>query len=159
MLPAVQLRGYNPSMGTSDEFAPQIIITARLMTGSLAIPSLELIYRMSIYASIQSLVIGVFMGELSNVEVSKASTMITTAASLAGNGLIALLLNISSFQATKVAGALAITVWGNVRQILTLFLSILFLGEFDLNLQTGTGIILVVVGCAFYSKVELDSKQ
>lgn len=129
------------------------------MTGSLALPSLELIYRMSIYASIQSFVIGVCVGELSNVKVSTPSTMIITAASLAGNGMIALLLNISSFQATKVAGALAITVWGNVRQILTLVLGILLLGEFELNLQTGAGIILVVVGCAFYSKVELDSKQ
>jgi len=137
------------------------------MTGSLALPSLELIYRMSIYASIQTIVIGIYAGELSNLDPStfwntdgESTLPITsTAWALFGNGLLAFFLNISSFQANKVAGSLAITVWGNVRQTLTLILGILFLGDFDLNLQTGAGIILVVVGCAFYSKTELDSKK
>ncbi|KAF3386830.1 GDP-mannose transporter GONST5 [Penicillium rolfsii] len=145
----------------------KIIVTNRLMTGSLALPSLELIYRMSIYASIQTIVIGLYAGELSNLDLSTfwntdgGSTipLTSTAWALFGNGLLAFFLNISSFQANKVAGSLAITVWGNVRQTLTLILGILFLGDFDLNLQTGAGIVLVVVGCAFYSKAELDSKK
>lgn len=83
----------------------------------------------------------------------------SSAFALLGNGLLAFLLNISSFQANKVAGSLAITVWGNVRQTLTLILGILFLVGFDLNLRTGAGIILVVVGCAFYSKTELDTEN
>lgn len=139
------------------------------MTGSLALPSLELIYRMSIYAAIQTIIIGLYAGELSNLERStfwrtdasdeSAPLITSTLASLLGNGILALLLNISSFQANKVAGSLAITVWGNVRQTLTLILGILFMGDFNLNLQTGARIVLVVVGCAFYSKTELDSKR
>jgi uncharacterized membrane protein len=42
---------------------------------------------------------------------------------------------------------------------LTLILGILFMGDFNLNLQTGAGMVLVVVGCAFYSKTELDTKK
>jgi drug/metabolite transporter (DMT)-like permease len=122
---------------------------------------------MSIYASIQTIVIGIYAGELSNLDPStfwntegeSVLPITSTTWALFGNGLLAFFLNISSFQANKVAGSLAITVWGNVRQTLTLILGILFLGDFDLNLQTGAGIILVVVGCAFYSKTELDSKK
>lgn len=134
------------------------------MTGSLALPTLELIYRMSIYASIQTIIIGIYAGELSNMQLlttwdTDGESTTSSAFALLGNGLLAFLLNISSFQANKVAGSLAITVWGNVRQTLTLILGILFLVGFDLNLRTGAGIILVVVGCAFYSKTELDTEN
>ncbi|KAJ5088056.1 Drug/metabolite transporter [Penicillium angulare] len=147
----------------------KIIITNRLMTGSLSLSSLELIYRMSIHASIQSFIIGLSVGELSklsgaNVWVTEESDSsrlpaMIAGASLVGNGMLAFFLNIASFQATKVAGSLAITVWGNIRQTLTLILGIVFLGDFNLNPQTAAGIVLVVLGCGFYNKAEIVSKR
>lgn len=139
------------------------------MTGSLALSSLELIYRMSIYAAIQSFVIGLCAGEFSKLsganvwlndenDSSRLPAMIA-GASLFGNGMLAFCLNIASFQATKVAGSLAITVWGNIRQTLTLILGIVFLGDFNLNIQTAAGIVLVALGCGFYNKAEIASNR
>ena len=139
------------------------------MTGSLALSPLELIYRMSMYTAVQSIIAGALAGEFymfdgsarrvnTADEQSKLPT-IAICAFLFGNGLVALFLNIASFQATKVAGSLAVTVWGNIRQTLVLAWGIAVLGDFQLDIKSGTGIMLVVVGCVLYNKSELDAKR
>ena len=82
---------------------------------------------MSLYAAFHSSIDGVFTGELSvfNASVSQVNSAdempklpeIVISAFLLGNGFVALFLNISSFEATKVAGSLAITVWGNIGKL------------------------------------------
>lgn len=81
-----------------------------------------------------------------------------TIALLCGNGFLAFVLNVSSFQTNKIAGALTVTVAGNLKQACTLALGIIVFGDFTLNPLNGVGIILVLAGCAFFSKAELDSK-
>ncbi|KAJ5104632.1 Drug/metabolite transporter [Penicillium alfredii] len=144
----------------------KIIATNRLMTGTLELGSMELIYRMSIYSTIQTVIIGAIVGEFSEFSTSLAKSadegsfgMAGAAASLLGNGFVAFLLNIASFETNKVAGALAVTVSGNLRQTLTLVLGIFFMGDFVLSIQTVAGIVLVLVGCGLYSKAELDSNK
>lgn len=136
------------------------------MTGTLELGSMELIYRMSIYSTIQTVIIGALVGEFSEFSTSLAKSadegpfgMASAAASLLGNGFVAFLLNIASFETNKVAGALAVTVSGNLRQTLTLVLGIFFMGDFVLSIQTVAGIVLVLVGCGLYSKAELDSNK
>ncbi|KAJ5102179.1 Drug/metabolite transporter [Penicillium alfredii] len=146
------------------------IVTNRLMTQSLALPMMELLFRMSPYAALQSFIIGAFSGEVATFKQAMASRTTPTlqwtgsytteiALFLFFNGLLSFLLNISSFQTNKVAGALSISVCGNVKQTLTLALGIFFLGDFLIDFQNGTGILLVILGCALYSKAELDSKK
>ena len=76
-------------------------------------------------------------------------------AALLGNGVIAFLLNVSSFQANRLAGAL--TVCGNVKQCLTILLGIVLFGV-KVGLLNGMGIVLAVLGAAWYSIVELRMK-
>lgn len=137
------------------------------MTGSLALPSMELLFRMAPLAAVQSLIFGIVAGELPilsqamserTADGSILRTMCIVAFIL-GNGLPALVLNIASFQTNKIAGALTITVAGNLKQAITLALGIIVFGDFAINLLNGMGIFLVLVGCAFFSKVELDSKK
>lgn len=133
------------------------------MTSTIELGSMELLYRMSIYSTLQTALVGVLAGELSvfskaliSDESENSPRKVTgVVASLILNGIVAFALNITSFEANKVAGALAITVAGNLRQTLTLCLGIFILGNFELNIVTGFGIVLVVVGCALYSKAEL----
>jgi hypothetical protein len=133
------------------------------MTGSLALPSIELLLRMSPLAAMQSLVYATLSGELrafagTMYEREPGSTM-TTIIFLLGNGLLAFLLNVSSFQTNKVAGALAISVCGNLKQVLTVVLGIFTFGDFAVDAWNGSGMFLAMFGCVLYSKAELDSKR
>jgi hypothetical protein len=137
------------------------------MTGSLALPPMELLFRMSPLAAIQSFIFAVIAGELPVV--SKAMNertenvsgfaIVATVLFLLGNGCLAFVLNVSSFQTNRLAGALTITVCGNLKQAVTLALGIIIFGDFTINILNGLGISLVLAGCAFFSKVELDSKK
>lgn len=117
-------------------------------------------------AAVQSLIFAIIAGELPTL--SEALTerthnwtfwsSIATIAYLLGNGILAFVLNVSSFQANKMAGALVITVAGNLKQALTLALGIVLFHDYEINILNGLGIFTVLFGCAFFSKAELDSK-
>ena len=133
------------------------------MTGSLALPSIELLLRMSPLAALQSLIYATFSGELSafakNMAEREPGSTLTTVLFLLGNGMLAFLLNVSSFQTNKVAGALAISVCGNLKQVLTVVLGIFTFGDFAVDAWNGCGMFLAMAGCVLYSKAELDSKR
>lgn len=137
------------------------------MTGSLALPSMELLFRMSPLAAIQSFIFAVIAGELPLVSKAMAErtedaspfAITTIALFLLGNGCLAFVLNVASFQTNRLAGALTITVCGNLKQAVTLALGIIIFGDFSINILNGLGIFLVLAGCAYFSKVELDSKK
>lgn len=76
---------------------------------------------------------------------------------LLGNGVLAFVLNISSFQTNKLAGALTLTVAGNLKQCLTILLGIV-LFDVRVGLVNGVGMAMAVAGAAWYSMVELNSK-
>ncbi|KAJ5595667.1 hypothetical protein N7450_002125 [Penicillium hetheringtonii] len=147
--------------------AVKTVTTNRLMTGSLALPSMELLFRMSPLAAVQSLVFGIIAGEVPifyDAMVDRTQngslfpTLMTTAL-IVGNGLLAFLLNVASFNTNKIAGALTITVCGNLKQAITLALGIVLFGDFSINVLNGLGIFLTLAGCAYFSKSELDSKR
>lgn len=134
------------------------------MTGTLALPSIELLLRMSPLAAIQALLYAILSGELSAFADKMAHregnvSNFATIFFLLGNGLLAFLLNVSSFQTNKLAGALAISVCGNLKQVLTVVLGIFTFGDFAVDIWNGTGMLLAMTGCVMYSKAELDSKN
>ncbi|KAF3391239.1 hypothetical protein F1880_007484 [Penicillium rolfsii] len=147
--------------------AVKTVTTNRLMTGSLKLPSMELLFRMAPLAAVQSFFFAIVAGELPVLSQAMSERTadgsvlrtICTVAFILGNGLLALVLNIASFQTNKIAGALTITVAGNLKQAITLALGIIVFGDFAMNWLNGMGIFLVLAGCAFFSKVELDSKK
>lgn len=144
--------------------AVKTVTTNRLMTGTLALPSIELLLRMSPLAAIQALLYAILSGELSAFADKMAHregnvSNFATILFLLGNGLLAFLLNVSSFQTNKLAGALAISVCGNLKQVLTVVLGIFTFGDFAVDIWNGTGMLLAMTGCVMYSKAELDSKS
>ena len=135
------------------------VASNRLMTGNLALPALEILLRMSPLAALQSLLYALCTGEaraFKNWVVEGHLTASHTFA-LAGNGLLAFLLNVSSFYTNKLAGALTVTVCANLKQCLTI-LSGIFLFDVHIGLWNGIGIVVTLIGAAIYSKVELNSK-
>src|SRR4051812_46131466 len=115
---------------------------------------------MSPLAALQSLLYAHFTGETTGFVDSVHSGTITrfTLLALLGNGLLAFLLNISSFQTNKLAGALTIAVCGNVKQCLTIIVGIL-LFKVRVGLWNGVGMLIALAGAASYSKVELERKK
>lgn len=135
------------------------VVTNRLMTGSLALPAMEILLRMAPLAAIQSVLYAFATGELTSfiAYTNQGKLVPSLCVALLGNGILACLLNFSSFQTNKIAGALTLTVAANLKQTLTIVLGIALF-----NVKVGPlnwiGIMTVVAGAAWYSKVELDSR-
>lgn len=131
------------------------------MTGSLSLPPVEFLMRMSPLAALQALACATATGEVSGfweVMTSGEISIAPAIASLTGNGFLAFLLNISSFNTNKVAGALTMTVCGNLKQCLTVVLGI-FLFNVTVEWLNGAGMGVTMIGAAIYSKAELDNKK
>jgi len=140
--------------------AAKTVATNRLLTGSLKLPPMELLFRMSFLASFQSLFFAYGVGEVQGFQnfVSVGGVSSTLLLALGGNAIMALVLNITSFQTNKLAGALTLSVCGNVKQCATVLLGIwLFHVHFGALSAVGTSVALG--GAAWYSKVELDKKR
>ncbi|KAM0255691.1 hypothetical protein ACHAQJ_005535 [Trichoderma viride] len=141
--------------------ALKTVVTNRFMTGSLALPPVEFLMRMSPLAALQALACATASGEVAGFrELIRTGgiSLPPAAASLAGNGFLALLLNISSFNTNKLAGALTMTVCGNLKQCLTVMLGI-FLFNVSVDFLNGAGMAVTMVGAGIYSKAELDNKN
>ena len=80
------------------------------------------------------------------------------ALALAANGFLAFALNVVSFTANKKVGALSITVAANVKQVLTILFAV-FLFHLTITPVNALGIILTLVGGAWYASVEYQEKK
>jgi hypothetical protein len=131
--------------------ALKTVVTNRIQTGRLKLSPLELLYRMSPLAFVQTLIYAYFTGEMHGVQRYAMEEMnMKDVIILATNGIIAFALNVISFTANKKTGALTMTVAANIKQILTIVLSIIFWG-LAVSWLNGTGIILTLVGGAWYA--------
>ncbi|KAK3393969.1 TPT-domain-containing protein [Podospora didyma] len=134
------------------------IATNRIMTGALALSPLETLLRLSPLAFLQAVLCAALSGEFANFRAANPggpSRMLALA--LLGNGMLAFLLNVSSFSTNKIAGALTMTVCGNIKQCLTVLLGIALFGV-KVGLLNGLGMIIALSGAAWYSLVELRAK-
>ncbi|KAI5247788.1 TPT-domain-containing protein [Aureobasidium subglaciale] len=140
--------------------ALKTVATNKLLTGSLKLPALELLFRMCPLAAIQSLLWATATGEVSRFLTFAAQGNLTTGLifALLGNGFLAFLLNVTSFQTNKLAGALTLSVCGNVKQVLTVVLGIV-VWDLVVRPMNALGMVVALAGAAWYSKVELDSKR
>ena len=137
------------------------MVTNRLLTGSLALPAIEVLARTSPLAAIQAFVCAVVAGEVQQLAAlvrSSNAGLLSGIAVLVGNGLLAFVLNVASFQTNKLAGALTMTVSGNLKQCLTVALGIMCFNV-RVEFSNAVGMVITMIGAAMYSKAELDSKR
>jgi len=140
--------------------ALKTVATNRLMTGNLKLHALELLFRMSPLAAIQSLIYACLVGEVHGFYgwVTQGNLDRGYSIALAGNGLLAFLLNVASLHTNKLAGALTMSICANLKQCLTVLLGIL-LFDTRVGVVSGYGMIITLVGAAVYSKVELEIRN
>jgi hypothetical protein len=133
--------------------AVKTVVTNRIQTGRLKLSPLELLYRMSPLALAQTLLYAWFFGEFEGVQKYATEQMgRRDVLILATNGAIAFALNVISFTANKKTGALTMTVAANVKQILTIVLSIFFWG-LQVTWMNSFGIMLTLFGGGWYAYV------
>lgn len=113
---------------------------------------------MSPLAFIQCIIYAYLTGEIDRVLIFSQTHMDRRkAVSLIINGIIAFGLNVVSFTANKKTSALTMTVAANVKQVLTI-LSAIIIFELVISPMNLLGILITLVGGAFYAKIELERK-
>jgi hypothetical protein len=131
--------------------AVKTVVTNRIQTGRLKLSPLELLYRMSPLAFLQTLIWAYLTGEFSAISGWVETSMTQKdLINLFINGCIAFALNVISFTANKKTGALTMTVAANVKQILTIVLSVLFWNLKATGMNT-FGIVMTLCGGAWYA--------
>lgn len=155
--------------------ALKTVVTNGILTGRLRLSPLELLFRMSLLAFVQTIIYGYLNGEMSlvykGVQAARNHDAIDLNANeselvigpalvlkLFLNGIIAFGLNIVSFTANKNTSALTITVAANIKQVMTIVLAIVFF-KLEINAMIVYGIIMTIVGGAWFAKLELERKQ
>ncbi|KAK7042465.1 TPT domain-containing protein [Favolaschia claudopus] len=116
----------------------------------------ELLFLLSPLALVQCTLMAYATGELHRVRDYSLSSLKLIALLL--NGCIAFGLNVVSFSANRRVGALSMTVAANVKQVLTIVCAVVI---FNLNISAlnAVGILLTLVGGAWYAWIELIEKQ
>ena len=136
------------------------VATWSLLTGRLKLPPLELIYRMSMLAAGQAFIYATLAGEVTSLVRLCAGGCFSWlfAMMLLRNVLLAFALNVASFQASKLAGPVATTVCGNVKQALTIGLGMVLLQQ-PVSWTNGGGAAITIGGAVWFSTVELNNRR
>lgn len=153
--------------------ALKAMATNRMLTGRLSLSPLEMLYRMSPLACLQSLAVAAWQGELkesvgfimntfravqgSAPDPSENVAVLPLAIILAGNGALAFMLNMSSLRSNRLAGALTMTVCANIKQCLTIALGSVLFGT-PVTTTNLWGIAITLAGGAAYSFAELKNR-
>lgn len=160
--------------------AVKTVTTNRIQTGSLRLSAMEILHRMSPLALLQSLGFAFLFGEMAQFRtevLDKHRLGVNMLVVLLVNGAIAFGLNVISFASNKQVGALTMTVAANVKQILTIVLSVAFfklvvgvmhaLGQQRTHSRMKAsfftdvriGIVLTLLGAGWYARVEMTERQ
>ncbi|KAJ1957033.1 hypothetical protein GGI12_005141 [Dipsacomyces acuminosporus] len=143
--------------------ATKTVVTNTILVGNnrLELSPFDLLYQLSPLAFIQTLAWSVSTGEFSRfLEFAQSSkngehSAVPLVGALVVNGSIAFVLNIASFTASRNTSALAMTVTGNVKVVLTVVLGCALFGT-SLSALSIAGIAVTLAGGALYSAVRLQ---
>ncbi|KAL1918482.1 uncharacterized protein VTP21DRAFT_3142 [Calcarisporiella thermophila] len=139
--------------------ALKTVVTNRVQVGKLKLHPMDVLYRMSPLAFIQSLMYARLTGELTQVSDFWYTQMTPSVFLLiALNGVMAFFLNVVSFTSNGKTSALMMTVAGNVKQVLTILVVVPLFGE-TVTALGGFGIVLTLMGGAWYTMLEFKEKN
>ncbi|KAH6565924.1 hypothetical protein BASA60_009718 [Batrachochytrium salamandrivorans] len=135
------------------------VTTNIIQVGKLKLHPLDLLLWMTPLAFVQTMSYAFITGELHQVsEFLRDDVSISILLALLANGFIAFGLNVSSFTANKKTSALTMGVAGNVKQVLSIILSVSIF-NLTFTLINGVGIFLTLVGGALYTYADVKDRK
>ncbi|KAG8934205.1 UAA transporter [Tulasnella sp. 418] len=135
-----------------------ITIHQPVRSSQLKLHPLDLLYCMSPMALVQCIFYSHASGEMRSMRIALRESSTAGLWALAMNGCIAFGLNVVSLTANKKAGPLTMTVAANVKQVLTILLAVSIF-DIHLSLTNSVGIVLTLIGGAWYAALELKEKR
>ncbi|KAJ5066191.1 solute carrier family 35 member e4 [Anaeramoeba ignava] len=138
------------------------IITAKLLWDpNVGFHPLYFLFTISFFASIQLFIIIFLTGEAKLVFIHflNVHNPFQIVFSLLLSSLIAFLLNFSNFMSTKTTSPLTVNIFGNLKQVFTIILSVLIF-ENKISFLNAFGSFCAILGCFWYSLIgKLNEKK
>jgi Triose-phosphate Transporter family len=148
--------------------ALKVVASGEMMTGPTKLHPVDLLGHMAPLALVQCLTLSFLTGEVSSIYARVLASLIHReevsmfdyfypAMVVVTSGIFSFSLNICSLQANKVTSPLTLCIAANVKQVLMIILSTVIFGTIIAPLN-GCGIVVVLVGSAYYSYVSVMEK-
>lgn len=139
--------------------ALKAVVSGELLTGELKLHPVDLLLKMCPLALMQCGFVALISGELGEIWDHRDSLMNSAAPQVVlFSGLLAFLLNVSSFIANKSTSALTLCICANIKQVLLAFIGTLYFGD-QISMLNAVGIIIACAGSLRYSLVSVAERE
>jgi solute carrier family 35 protein E3 len=154
-----ELIGFTCALVACGTTALQSVLSSLLLTGHLRLDSVNLLYYMAPLAFVVDLP-AVFYFEYEDIlnHSFHNISFSTVCVLLFFSGFVAFLLNLSVFFAIQSTSALTFTVFGNLKVVIVIILSVLIFQN-EITLLNGLGCLVAFVGICAYSYQEYNIKE
>lgn len=139
--------------------AMKVVVSGELLTGELKLHPVDLLLKMCPLALIQIGFFSVITGEVSEIWLNRESLLASSAPGVVlFSGLLAFLLNVSSFIANKSTSALTLCICANIKQVLLAIISTIYFGD-PVSMVNAVGIMVACGGSLRYGIVSVGEKD
>jgi len=126
--------------------ALKAVVSGELLTGELKLHPVDLLLKMCPLALIQIGFFAIVTGEVGEIWEHRDSLLNSAAPQvILFSGVLAFLLNVSSFMANKSTSALTLCICANIKQVLLAFIGTLYFGD-SVSMLNGVGILVACAG-------------
>jgi len=152
--------GFAAALVASLTTSIQSIVSSMLLTGPLRLDSINMVYYMAPISFIIILPAALYKeyNQLIEYDYDQFGGFNFVAGVLLTSGVVAYLLNICTFFAIKSTSALTFTVFGNLKVVLVIIISVLIFRN-EINIMNGIGCFVAILGIIWYNSIEYQIKE
>jgi len=153
------IEGFGTALIASLTTSIQSIVSSMILTGSMRLDAINMVYYMA-PASFIFICPFALMYEYARLQTYDHTVygFNFVVGTLIMSGLVAYLLNICTFFAIKSTSPLTFTVFGNLKVIVVIVISVLIFRN-EIGVMNGVGCFVAVVGIIWYNSIEYNIKE
>lgn len=155
-----QIIGFAAALVASLTTSIQSIVSSMILTGPMRLDSINMVYYMAPISFVLILPVAFFyeyekLLEYKHEEHGGFNYVVIV---LLLSGTVAYLLNICTFFAIKSTSPLTFTVFGNLKVVVVIIISVLIFQN-EINIMNGVGCLVAIVGIIWYNAIEYQLKE